>query len=402
MKILSKPTPKLRFKTSDGSYYPDWQEYKIGDLFKINAGGDVDRAKLSKIQNEEYPYPIYSNSDTDKGLYGYTNTFKQEGGCVTVTGRGALGLAVARYEPFYPIVRLLVLRPKERSKTDVTFSEYLINTTRFFVESTGVPQLTSPQISTYKVITPSIEEQKKIANFLSIVDNKINLLEKKEDSFQEYKKGLVQQIFSQSMRFRDANCNAHSNWRAIQLSEVLEVSPRRNSGLETDEIFSVAKNAGIVNQIEHLGRSYAGKDISIYKVVSPQDIVYTKSPTRDFPYGIVKQNHTDREGLVSVLYGVYKPKNLHIGYILHEYFNLWVNTYNYLNPIIHKGAKNTINISDEGFLNGSMISLPVDYEEQAKIAELLDIVNSKINLLNKQIELHKEWKKGLLQQMFVS
>ena len=185
MATLTKSTPKLRFK--DGNGYPGWSSFRLGEIFNINAGGDIERSRVKKTKDDHYKYPVYSNGMGSEGLCGYTDTFKQKGGCITVTGRGTLGVAVARHEPFYPIVRILVLCPKK--EIDINFSEYLINNMNFFIESTGVPQLTGPQISTYRAFLPSIQEQKKIADFLTTVDNKISLLEKKTDLLERYKGG---------------------------------------------------------------------------------------------------------------------------------------------------------------------------------------------------------------------
>lgn len=184
---------ELRFKDENGNDYPDWQGQQLGRLFKISAGGDVSKENVSSIKIGDFIYPIYANTDKNRGLYGYSNRYKQEGNCITVTGRGNLGIAEARKEKFYPIVRLLVLRP--RLPQDIVFFKEIINSMNFCVESTGVPQLTVPQISAYYVRYPSFNEQQKIANFLFAIDNKITTLNDKINNSQQYKKGLLQQMF---------------------------------------------------------------------------------------------------------------------------------------------------------------------------------------------------------------
>ena len=128
---------------------------------------------------------------------------------------------------------------------------------------------------------------------------------------------------------------------------------RTGSGLSLIHIW-------VINQIEHLGRSFSAKEISHYKLIFPGDLVYTKSPSADFPFGIIKQNRTGRIGVVSPLYCVFKPKTYSLGYILHEYFSSEINVYNYLNPLVQKGAKNTMNINNGVFFNGAGIILPID------------------------------------------
>ena len=130
------------------------------------------------------------------------------------------------------------------------------------------------------------------------------------------------------------------------------------------------------------------------------DVVYTKSPTGEFPFGIIKQSFLDEDVVVSPLYGVFEPINISVGYILHNYFNYKENTNNYLYSIIQKGAKNTINISNETFLSKTL-KIPVARNEQIKISNLLHNINSIIDKENNKLEKLKQWKKGLLQQMFV-
>lgn len=189
-KIFSR---ELRFKDDEGRDYPEWEENKLGELFNIKAGGDIKSDNVSKEMTEKNIYPVYANALNNKGLYGYTDTFKVEGDTITVTGRGDIGYAIARNDKYYPIVRLLVLTPLTQLNT--VYFENLINYTDIFVESTGVPQLTSPQLSQVKVSVPVFEEQNKVAKLLKGIDNKIEKEQEKLNSLNEYKKGLLQQIF---------------------------------------------------------------------------------------------------------------------------------------------------------------------------------------------------------------
>jgi len=182
-----------RFKADDGSEFPDWEEKKFDDIFNISAGGDINKSNTNPIQNEKYKYPVYANSGKNKGLYSYSDIYKQDEDCVTVTGRGALGLAVARYDKFYPIVRLLVLRGKQ--ELNIKFFEEAINLVRIYNESTGVPQLTAPQFKSYKTSYPCLPEQTKIANFLSSIDSRIEQVGKQLDESKQFKKALLQQMF---------------------------------------------------------------------------------------------------------------------------------------------------------------------------------------------------------------
>ena len=119
---------------------------RVGDLFEATAGGDHDPSRSNDVQDDLYPYPIYANGIEQRGLYGFSNYAEAPAGSITVTGRGALGNAFYRDTPFVAIGRLIVLKPKV-SLDPRFFSEYINYGIEFAVESTGVPQLTAPQIS---------------------------------------------------------------------------------------------------------------------------------------------------------------------------------------------------------------------------------------------------------------
>ncbi len=189
-KIFSQ---EIKFKDENGCDYPEWDNNKINVVFDIFAGGDILKSHVSKEAKNEFIYPIYSNSLVEKGLYGYSDIYKVSGETITVTGRGTIGVANARYNEYYPIVRLLILKPKV--KCNVKFFEEAINNTKIFVESTGVPQLTAPQLSNIKVNIPCLKEQSKIANFLSNIDKIIEEEKKKLEDLRQWKKGLLQNMF---------------------------------------------------------------------------------------------------------------------------------------------------------------------------------------------------------------
>ena len=171
----------------------------------------------------------------------------------------------------------------------------------------------------------------------------------------EYK-SLIQAIIYQ----KKTDGIRKGNWQKTELSKVLQERTEKNINGYT--VCSVSVSQGIINQIEYLGRSFAAKETSHYNVVKYGDIVYTKSPTGDFPYGIVKRSYIKNAVAVSPLYGVYKPIDDNIGVILHFYFMQPNNAFNYLHPLIQKGAKNTINITNTRFL-GNSIPLPKTEDE---------------------------------------
>ena len=134
---------------------------------------------------------------------------------------------------------------------------------------------------------------------------------------------------------------------------------------------------GVVNQIEFQGRSFAGKTLDGYDVIHKGEVVYTKSPLKSNPYGIIKTNKRET-GIVSTLYAVYKPKDTCFANFVEDYFNSDSRTNRYLSPLISKGAKNTINVSDDKALDGIVIFPST--EEQRKISTYFEKLNNLITL----------------------
>jgi type I restriction enzyme S subunit len=159
------------------------------------------------------------------------------------------------------------------------------------------------------------------------------------------------------------------------LNEILFEPKERNfeKRFNKQDVLSVSGLYGIVNQIEFQGRSFAGASVDNYHIVELNDIVYTKSPLKSNPYGIIKSNK-HKAGIVSTLYAVYRPKeNLNSSY-LDYYFQLDDNTNRYLRPLVHKGAKNDMKINNFHVLS-DYITIP-QKEEQNKIATFLTSISN--------------------------
>ena len=155
-----------------------------------------------------------------------------------------------------------------------------------------------------------------------------------------------------------------------------------------------------MDQLEHLGRRFAASDTSNYGRVKPGDVVYTKSPTGDFPYGIVKQSWLHEDVAVSPLYGVYTPLNYEVGYLIHTYFEQSSNANNHLRTLAQKGAKNTINITTGHFLDKD-IPFPIREDEVSMLVGLFSRINKRID--NEESRLNKLvlQRKALMQQLFI-
>lgn len=138
----------------------------ISELCYLSAGGDIDKRKVYKEINNEYNIPVISNGVGKNAIYGYTNKYKVEAPALTISGRGTIGYCELRKESFYPIVRLICIKPKKKS-VNISFLKYYIETIKFKVPTTGIPQLTVPMISNYKIPVPPVEEQEKIVNILN-------------------------------------------------------------------------------------------------------------------------------------------------------------------------------------------------------------------------------------------
>ena len=190
-------------------------------------------------------------------------------------------------------------------------------------------------------------------------------------------------------------------WKKTPLSEYMTVSNEKNVSNTYDkyDIYSVSREYGVVNQIEYQGKSFAGASLTGYGVVHTWDVVYTKSPLKLQPYGIIKTNKT-QNGIVSALYGVFSPNGNVDANFVQTYFELDQRLNDYLRPLVNKGAKNTLLISDEDAIKGNVIFPQKD--EQEKIVKMFNTLDTLIRKLEQKLEKLRSIKQSLLNQMFIN
>ncbi|EXZ64799.1 MULTISPECIES: restriction endonuclease subunit S [Bacteroidales] len=394
-KVLN--VPHLRFPEFSG----EWETKSINDLADVIGGGTPDTTVKSYWDGGIQwftPSEIGKNKFVDASL----RTITEDGlnnssakllppNTILLSSRATIGECslslreCATNQGFQSLVS---------KKCNVDFLYYLIQTKKkdLIRKSCGSTflEISANEVRKIQVSVPSDVEQQKIAGLLSLIDKRIATQNKIIEKYESLIQAIIYQKKAAGIRKGD--------WQKTELSNVLKERIEKNTNGYI--ICSVSVSQGVINQIEYLGRSFAAKETLHYNVVKYGDIVYTKSPTGDFPYGIVKRSYIKDDVAVSPLYGVYMPVNDYIGVILHFYFMQPSNAFNYLHPLIQKGAKNTINITNERFLKNS-IPLPKTENEAIYIANTLISIQKKIDMEKKMLWSYEKEKQYLLSKMFI-
>ena len=349
-----------------GELYTKYKSEIISDIFSKT---DIDTRKLVKSKANDVIIPC--------------------------SGETAVDIATARCVPYDNILLGGDLNIIRLYDCDGSFMSYQLNGKRKYdiakvAQGVSVVHLYGDHLKGVKTYNPCLEEQKKIVRLLSLLDERIATQNKIIDKLQTLIRGIMVELQKQGLK--------NGTWKKFILADVL--SERSELNINLHQVFSVSVSKGVVNQVEYLGRSFSAKDTSKYHVVHYGDIVYTKSPTGSFPYGIVKQSLNHDNVAVSPLYGVYKPKNFSTGMFLHQYFMSEVNTLNYLHPLIQKGAKNTINITNQRFLE-NRVAMPINTDTLLVISQLLRSLNYKIEYQQSLLLQYQKQKQYLLRQMFI-
>ena len=270
--------------------------------------------------------------------------------------------------------------------------------------STGntIKHILASEMKNFKMDFPTIDEQSAIGSLFRTLDDLLASYKDNLANYQSLKATMLSKMFPKAgQTVPEIRLDGfEGEWEINKLNKYLTVSKKKNTKKQfsKEDVLSVSGEVGIVNQIQFQGRSFAGVSVEMYSIVETGNIVYTKSPLKANPYGIIKTNY-GIPGIVSTLYAVYLPnENLFPGFV-ERYFENDLRLNSYLKPLVNKGAKNDMKVSDENALLGNVIFPKL--EEQIAISDYFTNLDRFIQSHKDKISQLETLKKKLLQDMFI-
>lgn len=301
----------------------------------------------------------------------------------------------------------MVCRPRHRMA--LGYLGYYLNSNAYhhqllpLMQGIKVLSLSRSNIQKTSVSYPiEVKEQKFIANYFSQLDRLISLHQRKYDKLQILKKAMLEKMFPKNgssvpeIRFKGFT----DAWEQRKLSELLYLSSERNNGSYTrDDVLAASLGTELQKKHIYFGLRATDESVKNYKVVLPNDVIYTKSPIKGFPNGIIRTSKGEN-GIVPTLYCVYHSVDVINPSIIQAYFESKERLDAYLVPLVNIGARNNVNITDKEFLDGSLC-IPKDKAEQDKIVDVLERLSNLITLHQRKLDTLKYLKEAMLEKMFV-
>ena len=368
-----------KIPTKKSGFNPNWQIKTLNEVCdKISAGGDKpDDCTTEKT--EENQIPIFSNGIKNKGLCGYTKTPTITKPALTISARGTIGFACVRYEPFFPIVRLICVIPNEK----LVVLEFLCYALQYIIpqgEGTSVPQLTIPNFKKIEIPIPPLDEQKRIASALSKIDayleNTIKLIEEKE----RFKRGIAKKLLTckESENIPEARFKGFEDeWETKTLNSISNIK----KGEQKNKLDLIADGK---YPVLNGGMNFSG---------------YCNSYNREA--NTITISEGGNAGYVNFI----KEKFWSSGhcYTLHD---LKIDKY-FLYQCLKNSEKRLMKLQLGTALKNIRqseivefeLNIPKSIKEQEKIGGYLSLLDKEIDNLKKQKELIKEMKRGAMQKL---
>ncbi|RKG29081.1 restriction endonuclease subunit S [Acinetobacter tianfuensis] len=394
--------PKLRFKEFDG----DWSQSRIGEIFQVTSGSTPLRSDNRFFENADIAW--VKTTDLNNGLIEKTeekiSQIALKETSVKILPKGTV--FVAMYGGFNQIGRtgllvdeaacnqaLSAIYPNEKIESYflLTFLNHKVDDWKNFAASSRKdPNITKSDVLAFPLTYPVKEEQTKIASFLSTVDEKISQLTQKHALLSQYKQGMMQKLFSQQVRFKADDKSEFEEWEEKELKDIAEINPKSKKLPESFiyiDLESVEK-----------GQLLLQKNIELQDAPSRAQRLLAKGDVLFQMVRPYQQNNyyfnLSGEYVASTGYAQIRTKldSKFIYYALHEK--------TFLDEVMNRCTGTSYPAINSSDLSSIEILIPC-LEEQTKIANFLSAIDQKIEVVAQQIEQAKQWKKGLLQQMFV-
>jgi type I restriction enzyme S subunit len=394
-----KNIPQLRFPEYKGV----WEKKTVGDLGVFTGGGtpdttiakywngDVPWISSSDIQDDTVQEYLISRFITDEAIKKSATKIVPQNSILIVSRVGIGKFAVSKspvctsqdFTSLTPLVDnpyFLAYYFKEKTNLFLRFSQ-----------GTSIKGFTGTDIRNMVFQVPSLPEQQKIASFFTAIDQKISQLKRKKILLEQYKKGVIQKIFSQEIRFRDDNGQEFPKWEKMTGDALFETVSNKNHNSDLPILAITQEHGAIPRDMIDYYITVSEQSVESYKVVEKGDFIIS---LRSFQGGIEYSEYT---GICSPAYIILRATQR----IDHRYFKYYFKTDKYITDLNRKL---------EGIRDGKMISYKYFSEieinvpslpEQTKISNFLSAIDDKFTHTQNQIEKAEVWKKGLMQQMFV-
>ncbi len=396
--------PRLRFKDNNGRKLPEWEERELKDVCKINQGLQIPISERFTEKGEERYFYItnqFLKKDADVQYFiknPSSSVLCSESDILMTrtgnTGKVVTGVNGAFHNNFFKI------NYDRKVLNRIFLCEFLsLDKTQFLIlklaGTSTIPDLNHSDFYKIAIQFPSLPEQTKIANFLTAIDERITQLTQKHDLLKQYKKGVMQQIFSQKLRFKDADVSEFKTGKLKDFGYFYYGKSAPKSSITDDAKTPCVRYGELYSTYKE-----CIKNIISYTNVSPDNLKFSKG-------GEVLVPRVGEDPLDFANCSYLPIANVAIGEMISVY-NTEENglflTY-YINTMLKKQLAKFVeggSVSNLYFryLEGIEITIP-PLEEQTKIADFLTAIDDKITQTQTQFEAVKRYKKGLLQQMFV-
>lgn len=378
----------------------DWESKKLKDLSNIQRGASprpITAKKWYDNENKKVGWVrIGDVTSSSKYLTKTEDYFSEEGVkksrflpkgslimsiCATIGKPIVTGMDTCIHDGFVGFSEL-----KNINKEFLYYYLNILEPKFISLSQTGSQaNLNSDLVRNAEIGVPSIQEQEKIVNFISAVDKKHNILNKNLETQLSFKRYLMQQIFTQKLRF-----NFNDTWKTVKIKDIFD--ERSEKGFLDLELLSVTLNDGVIKRSEIESKDNSNENKSNYKHVLPGDIVYNSMRMWQGASGV-----SPYEGIVSPAYTILIPKNVYS-----KYFGYYFKT----NEMVYQFKKYSQGLTSDTWnlkyplISEIKIKIP-SIEEQKEITNVFEIIDEKIKILQNNIDELTTFKKGLLQQMFV-
>ena len=369
-----KKVPSLRFAGFEG----EWEERKIANILTIGSGKDYKHLGDGDI-------PVYGTG----GLMTTVDGFLHDGETVCIGRKGTIDKPMYHSGKLWTVDTLFYTHSFIDSNPKFVYNLFQKINWKEHNEASGVPSLSKSTIEQIPINLPTLPEQQRIASFLTAVDEKLQVLKQQKNLLEQYKKGMMQKIFSQEIRFKDDEGKEFGEWGMKKLGEVAEITMGQSPESKSYNIDGIGElliqgNADISNRQSN-PRNWTSEPTKECKI---GDLILTVRA----PVGAVAKaihNACIGRGVCSIRNNS-KSKMEYLYQFLLDYELKWIR--------LEQGSTFTaINSADIKSISINLPTLP----EQTKIANFLSAIDEKISHCQVQITKMEQYKKGLLQQLFV-